>query len=229
MSEGATRQHKSAGSWAALVPLLTALLVLSRNQSVHLLQGKHTTKAERSCQMGAEKCSHRNGVCYPRDNRIPCFVQRLPGSWQHTHLAHFVNGCYRQCSRAPESACSWGTSAQQWQQSCQTFTYRRSWMKKTELRKAEKKTEKIASWQGYDKRDKNLWILREWGHPHCPIGPESTPSPCTFPLLVARGSCCLHRGDTSARNLHSTNTNTHFPDWCAYRSKWGKMKKKFII
>lgn len=69
-------------------------------------------------------------------------------------------------------------------------------------------------------------MLREWGHPQCPIGPESTPSPCTFPPLVACGSCCVHRGGTSARSLNSTNTNTHLPDWCAYGSKWGKMKKK---
>lgn len=55
---------------------------------------------------------------------------------------------------------------------------------------------------------------------------ESTPSPCTFPPLVACGSCCVHRGDTSTGSLCSTNTNTPSADWCAYWSKWEKIKKK---
>lgn len=91
MSEETTRWHKSVGNGAVLVPLLTALLVPSCNKSLHLLQGRNAIKVERGCQMGSEKCSHWNGLWFPRDNRIPLFVQRLPGSWQHRHLGSF--GC----------------------------------------------------------------------------------------------------------------------------------------
>lgn len=52
MSEETTRWHKAVGNWVVLVPLLTALLVHSCNQSLHLLQGRDAIMVVRGCQMG---------------------------------------------------------------------------------------------------------------------------------------------------------------------------------
>lgn len=61
---------------------------------------------------------------------------------------------------------------------------------KAEWRKAEWRPENIAGWQRCRKRDRNLRLLRGWGGPCCPIGPESTPSSCNSPALAACGNCC---------------------------------------
>lgn len=137
MSEETTRRHKSVGNWAVLVPLLTALLVPSCNKSLHLLQGRNAIKVERGCQMGSEKRSHWNGLWFPRDNRIPLFVQRLPGSWQHRHLGSFGrHDFFFQWLVQTVLQSTWKCLflehyAQEWQRSCQTCIDRKSWMKKS--------------------------------------------------------------------------------------------------
>lgn len=195
---------------------------------MHLLQGKHPAKVKRDCQVGSEKYWHRNGLWFLRESKIPCFVQRLPGSWQHTHQAHFINGCFRQCSRAPESACFWSTYAKQWKQSCQTFIYR-SWIKKSEWRKAGKNTENTASWQGHHKRDRNLWIQREWGHPHCLTGLRALPLLVLFhPLLHVGAAVCTEGTPVQEACAPQTPTHPRLTDVLTGQNG-RKLRKKFII
>jgi len=88
MSENISRQQNLGGNSAVLVSLLTDLLVPSCNQALHVLQGKHAMKVERGCQIHSEKRLHWSDLWFLTDNRISSSVQRLPGSWQHRHLAY---------------------------------------------------------------------------------------------------------------------------------------------
>lgn len=133
MSE-TTGQHKLVGNCAVLVPLFTDMLVPSCNQALSLLQESQAIKVERGCQVGYEKGSHWNGLWFPRDNRIPFSVHRLPGSWQPRHLTHLgtvgffsvvATGVAAEHLKVPIP----GVLGTEWQQSSQIYIYRKSWMK----------------------------------------------------------------------------------------------------
>lgn len=134
----------------------------------------------------------------------PLLCAEAAGSWQHTHQAHIVNGCYRQCSRAPGSACFWSSYSTNVDAKLSNLYLQKlneeNWMKE--------------SW----KKDRKLPVGRDttkgtksyeyWGNKDTPIIPLDLRA---LPLLVLSPPCCMwellcaqrrHQGKKPALHKH---------------------------